>query len=180
MKIFAAGVFTFLVAIFHVIGILLGLLLVPLGYKLGLTIRGGKFSRKPYIWGFKSKWLWLWGNDEDGVDGRPHVISESVWLETPSFKTVFAWSALRNPFNNARFWKPVIPNPSKYQVLWNNPSRGWLIRQGLLLGFQVRAFGWRLWLGIKFKPSDLDGPLPDWDTRSAGAGFALQLKKVPV
>lgn len=166
--------------VLQVTGILLGLVLVPYGFVRGLVLVPGLVPGE-YVWAFTSRWLWLWGNDEEGVDGNE--VHSPHWASKPTFKGVWYWSAIRNPFNNIRFWEPIRTpaRPDQYHVLWNNPKRGWLIRQGWwCLGFQLRVNGYRLWWGWKMKPNDLlTDALPSWDTRAEGMGFSLQAKRTP-
>lgn len=179
IKLLSAFIVTLGWMVVNIVGIVLGLILVPVGYYLsGLVLVPGLVNGE-WIWMFRSRALWLWGNDEEGVDG--FEVHHPMFARHPTFRMVWYWSAVRNPFNNIRFAKSVnaVPEPKEYRVWWNSPKYGWLIQQRYLLGFQVRLFGMRFWFGFKFKPSDLDGPLPEWDTRAQGLGFAMQFKKDP-
>lgn len=60
-------------------------------------------------WPFR--WMWLWGNDEDGIDGDPWTTSDGEpknpeWFEATAnwslWRRIFVWSAWRNSVGNAR------------------------------------------------------------------------------
>jgi len=57
---------------------------------------------------WKSKFLWLWDNQEDGICPS--------WYGPITRWNVFKWAALRNSVNNLRYIKGVS-DPS-YPVLW--------------------------------------------------------------
>jgi hypothetical protein len=58
------------------------------------------------------KWAWLWSNDEDGVYPTWYAKLNPAWSKA---RTIFTWSALRNPVNNLRY----VPGVSKKgRPLW--------------------------------------------------------------
>jgi len=51
------------------------------------------------------RWVWLWGNDFDGLLGDKHgtwAASTPFGLPADSFIAMYTWAALRNPINNMR------------------------------------------------------------------------------
>ena len=81
------------VAIFHIITILLGLIVVP--YCLMAIGKSGKDYPWPDL-------LWLWGNDEEGCPEWWIVRTTNMNWFIKKFPR-FWWYAVRNPVNNFRF-----------------------------------------------------------------------------
>lgn len=74
-------------------------------------------------------WAWVWSNDEDGIYPTWYHRVNPTWSYG---RTIFVWTALRNPVNNFRFVRGVskIGRP-----LWR---KTWGAKPG---GFYVQA-GW--------------------------------------
>lgn len=63
---------------------------------------GRRFGKPVLVW--KGGWLtWLWGNEEDGIDGRWFNGGLGFENNKPLAKRIFDWAALRNPVSNLRF-----------------------------------------------------------------------------
>jgi len=55
-----------------------------------------------FMWPF-NKLFWPWGNPEDGYLGEPSGKHSARWDgKERSFRAMFAWSAIRNAFNNVK------------------------------------------------------------------------------
>lgn len=173
---------------------LLGLIIVPV---LAYTGRYEfehvpRYNRQLVTWDYR--WAWLWGNDEDGVDGRRGFDkSNDWWLEKTiddSWATrIVKWSALRNPVSNDRFVLPFIIDPKKVRwigntryidqrskvrpqdFLWHFCWHGWYT------GMWVAYHGYMIRLGYKVHPEDQCG-LADNDYRRQGVPFAFQCGRV--
>ncbi len=87
----------------------MGLVISPLSYLVRVEDKSKKIPFK-YPAGFwypshVPKWLWLWGNDEDGfmgdTQGRWWNRDAYDWLDTPAKKSIF-WMTIRNPANNLK------------------------------------------------------------------------------
>jgi len=88
-----------------VVLVLLGVPIVGLGILFkAYTVEGERTD-------WKSRAMWLWGNDEDGIDG--YIMENGLlpsrnraWLRStlgwPHWKMIFVWSAWRNSVGNAR------------------------------------------------------------------------------
>lgn len=136
---------------------------------------------------FKWRWMWLYNNQEDGVDGlRGGDPNQSWWANQTygwrNWERVFVWSGLRNSVNNLRFvpvlsplftpdsiswvagtrWIVRRPAPPAWPTGSSNPTGtgGWAVaRQGLYVGV-TRQFGSRvLTFGYNFRPGDEGGAL---------------------
>lgn len=135
-------------------------------------------------------WAYPWGNEEDGIAGP-----RSFMHGAPAWKRAFVWSAWRNPVNNLRFIYPFGITIDPARIRWrgnvvDSPldddrnegvfrfrwSYTW---QGIFAGFWLRApVGGRVLnfrCGYKLVPKDARG-VPDYDYRSKGCGFGLQLQ----
>lgn len=175
-----------------------GLILIPIQTKLGrYERRKSKMYPNRTVTAWKDRWMWWWGNEEDGIDGYPtdtdgHLLN-MWWRERTAtkshFKTIFQWSALRNSVSNIRFskcpfWSLKI-NPSKVRSYMFEGEKvyGWFSWQGYRSNlFLIFGGKWRFWIGWKIEPRYEDfapaTKLPDDELRSKGAGFAIQFKKV--
>jgi hypothetical protein len=69
-------------------------------------------QKRILVW--KSRWMLLFGNEEDGVGG-PSWWDARIKGEL-SWKEVFLWSAWRNPVNNLRFVPVIHPVPDPQRV----------------------------------------------------------------
>lgn len=163
-------------------GWLLGMILVPIA-----SLAGAWYERPSQIPNYKSdnilawkwKFMWPWGNEEDGVTGAKWY--RDLHSDWSPVKQAIMWSAFRNPFNNMRFVKglnPVITPTMIQSVSGDSWDYTW---QGVFSGFrwfpQFKGNTYRFWLGWKLKPEDRFG-LADTDFRKYGVGFAVQFKKV--
>jgi hypothetical protein len=135
---------------------------------------------------FRARWMWLYGNREDGIDGRGGGDPEQAWwMERTKGVTlrerIFEWSALRNPVNNLRYIPVICP---KFRPKWiravgtgDEPPDGqfgWaFVWQGPYSGLYIKTPRIWFWIGWKFKPSDMKG-IPETDTRLPRCDFAAQ------
>lgn len=87
---------------------LLGLVLVPIMAATGfyyerdsLYYTDEKKPRRVLAW--RGGWLtWLWGNEEDGIDGRYFALNGFLSDGGPLVR-IIRWAALRNPVSNLRY-----------------------------------------------------------------------------
>jgi hypothetical protein len=141
-----------------------GLLLVPIGIWFG-----GK-SEADYGRRFDPpRWLWLWGNDEEGYDAPK---SYTLYPGASDFWRRYQWAALRNRTDNLQFtWfcPPPVPGRVNVDYLGNGGFicwQGWRHYVWTPLGKSGRAisFGWN------YYPTD-NAPLEPHDPRRFGCGF---------
>jgi len=144
------------------------------------------FNRTILVW--SKSWMWLWGNEENGVAGPLWYAQENpTWSQR---WRAFVWSAWRNPTCNLRFMTPFgfLIDPRRVRYVGNtldpdadylkDPSRtlyyfAWC---GWYSGFWLIYRGFQLRVGWKIIPKDKDG-LAATDYRRKGCGAALQLQK---
>lgn len=110
------------------------------------------------------------------------------------FFTSLIWSCLRNPTNGLRRLKyySAMPDPKKIELIGSyskdelykykqRTPHYWLIRQNIYVSFfwQFTIFKklFRIWLGHKIDPRDLEGRYLT-DYRSEGASFVTQFKPI--
>lgn len=139
---------------------------------------------------FRARWMWIYGNKEDGIDGlRGGDQAQRWWLDLTRSMTVrqriFAWSARRNHVNNLRYVPLLCP---RFRPAWigymgtgDEPpdgQSGWAyVWQGVYTGLYLKTPRTWFWLGWKFRPSDRNGVAPT-DTRLPRCDFATQLQRV--
>jgi hypothetical protein len=125
---------------------LLGFLLVPLALlcrRYTVRMDADRYTRLH----FQDRWMWLWDNDEDGIDGlairvsykNPEWVAGKRWS---LFRFVFVWSCWRNSVGNARrvpFFGLSIRDP-KDMVVYVPPSG--LDAMRLTAGFTPFANRW--------------------------------------
>lgn len=111
---------------------------------------------------FRNRWMWVWNNDEDGIDGlRGNDPAQNWWDDATRGLTVrqriFKWAAIRNPCANVRF-VPVL-SPLGYRDLLERRTVGFTIGKlkaayywhGIYSGLRMRynayefSIGWKLW-----------------------------------
>jgi len=170
-----------------------GVVLIPLLLSIkAYHTRPSRVYAGRKITAWTSGLFWLWGNEEDGIDGPD-------WYKAkyPAFfKRAFLWSAIRNPVNNDRFWFPmgVQLDPTRVRSVGNckaspqdDEAREQLLKfrwsyawQGPFSGLWVRLplkgkkyINFRI--GWKILPKDKEG-VPDYDYRKPGCGFGLQMQ----
>lgn len=129
---------------------------------------------------FISKWMWPWGNEENGVDGLTGNAPDG-WREWAATKTqrerVIQWSAFRNPSNNLRYVPILSPSFDPKYIKSRTWSDGnYFVTQGVYSSLRLHLGKFRFWIGWKFRPGDEKGISPQ-DTRLPRADFALQFKK---
>ena len=114
-------------------------------------------------------WLWLYGNDEDGLDPPWYREANPTW---GAWRRMWAWAAYRNPVNNLRFIEWLHPRPKVGQVIerkygtWTMLYQGWACNMLIPVGK-----GW-LYIGWKYWPYDLTATVQnEGDWRFYGCGF---------
>lgn len=133
---------------------LLGLVLMPVaclcGHNMVSPITKKEIFNAPW-------WLWIWGNDEDGILPRyyhPFTVEKDK-LGWSSFRITYVWAALRNSVDNLKYvpWinPPVLPvyiikvAPKQFHInsTW---SFIWWKGYGCLTFrfYNWYRFGWRL------------------------------------
>lgn len=172
-----------LVAAIHLFFVLLGLPLIA--WQSGrLTVDE---QRKLH---FKARWMWLYDNREDGVDGRRGGDpAQDWWMQRTKDRTlrerVFLWSALRNPVNNLRYVPIICPKFHPDQIGFYGTGdeppdgqSGWAYTwQGIYSGLYIKRPHLWFWIGWKLRPSDRNGISPT-DTRLPRCDFATQLQHI--
>jgi len=155
-----------------------GAVLIPIAAALGpitMTLRPSQKYPGRTVLAWAWPFLWLWGNEEDGLDGS----ANGFWPVCSGFerwRQIVVWSAWRNSVGNAR-WLPFfgmdVKNPTV--VLWPGGT--------LLEGPYVARQGYRFELRFPWSTKE-----PDWQKRrhcwvgwrmannvgSVGSGFAFQ------
>lgn len=122
------------------------------------------------------KWLWLWGNDEDGYDPLWWIIARKEWRP---FRRMWIWAAFRNPVNNLRFIKCIHPPPIKGKVTVIVRYHAWgrweLVYQGWACRMNFYAKRWEFRIGWKYETWDVAVACKDW--RRFGVGFGTRFIK---
>lgn len=161
-----------------IIVVILAQVIVPLAVWF-LPIRW-RYSKRQELRGafidvFPS-FLWLFGNEEDGVSGPYTSTSRSTqrWIakmwNKPLWYRRISWTAWRNPVSNERWlYKPLTNYPDD-MIFWSN-STLLIYRYGWRLG--ISAFFWRchLILGPKIFIPRASKPLDRW------CGFKIQFRR---
>jgi hypothetical protein len=176
--------------------ILLGFLIVPIAalprfmqyresdrYKGRMTLQFGD-------------WLWMYCNEEDGVDGGANGFWPSVVNVTTRFsgwKQIVAWSAWRNSVGNAR-WLPffglTIANPKAITAIvpdMDEKLYQWRRSPGATFetwwtdyrktGPYLARYGWRFELRFPWSATHfcwIGWRIAQQDTPNTGVGFAFQ------
>lgn len=147
--------------------VLLGLFLVPVAIKLGSwwksPINGQSIYSAP-------RFLWLWGNDEDGYKPAWYRLITPTWSE---WTRMYAWGAIRNPVNNLRFIKCLHPPQRADRVHWIMRGNFIFVWQGILSRLIYRSEKYEFSIGWKYEPEAKDAE--GW--QAYGQGFGLRLKK---
>lgn len=169
---------------------ILGFILVPIAAVCGAYYMapgrdgtGAPVAVFHFTWGF----MFPWDNIEDGIANDTYVKFESMFMK------IVYWSCIRNPANNLR----VLPGTScrivPSEVRWvggphtdpmlydmKPPKAEWFYAwQGpyasIWYQYNFRGQVYRIWLGFKIYPSDVNGVTP---YRKNGAGMVTQWKRV--
>jgi len=146
-----------------------------------LAIRYGQWERSPITgaWIYNApRWLWLWGNDEDGLDPAWYQLANPTW---GPFKRMLIWNAWRNSVNNLRcvLWLHPAPVAERIRcICWAGGTDGgwlrggWLCWQGVLYCIQLQTRWGEFTCGWRYYPEDAQGVDPsDW--RCWGCGFRV-------
>lgn len=171
---------------------LIGLLIVPVMTWLhSYDERESRFFPGRYILSWNPSWAWIWGNEEDGIDGLPeeddseaqHLVIQSRqlwwWDDTKAWSRthrIINWSAFRNDSGNLRYTPfGVKIDPAKIEVHWNS-DRGWLVSQGWRASLRIYWAGgkFRTWFGWGLYPYDVNTLIARDDGRWPGTGYKVQ------
>lgn len=148
---------------------LLGLVLVPFAIWFRVVQRGPITDR---LIANAPRWLWLWGNDEDGLAADWYDQQHQDWSP---FRVMYTWSALRNSVNNLRFVPVLSPKLNPAQIGWWHSKSGNVIVcwQGWYVGIETPWFHH----GYNVQPEDglHPGWIPATDFRWRGIGFRTGL-----
>lgn len=151
-----------------VLVILPGFFLVPLAILFkqpGRSVTGYPVMNAP-------RWLWLWGNDQDGLCADWYHTDH---MNRPWWLNAYIWSAWRNPANNLRF------------VRWLNPS--YKVKQALslyIIGDRVTILRYKWFYRVmilfpkRFLLAGWKFPMPGDDYlpwQDYGLGFGIRLKR---
>ena len=114
----------FYLLIIELIGGFIGLFVVPIAILFrtkGVPSKFGELTQEHSehyksegssgMWEFENapRWLWYWGNDEDGYLGEPSgKHSARNEGKERSFAAMYDWAALRNFFNNAKRYTSLM------------------------------------------------------------------------
>jgi hypothetical protein len=138
---------------------LMWVLLLPM-WVLGLVLTpiGIIFAQKSVSRGTLDppRWLWLWGNDQEGYDPRWYQIYRAGW---PRWFRMWEWAALRNSVNNIRYVPWLHPDPATAEVDMHFSSSGCILyTTGPFARLIVTFEGGDLLVGWKMPPM-----APYWD-----------------
>lgn len=169
--------------------IVLGHIMIPIAMLFkAYEVRQSKFYDKKIL-----TWTWdimyLWGNEEDGIDGGPgYPFNGETWSQT---RKIWTWTAVRNPVNNLRFVRPFSfkydnvkdikwigtePDALKHQKVPNY----YFASYKFYSCFRVHWTGSdgklkEFWVGWKIRPSNaITGVSP---YQVPGVGFTSQISK---
>jgi hypothetical protein len=140
-----------------------GLFLTPIGIIFAKKSATGDILNPP-------RWMWLWGNDQEGYDPRWYQIYRAGW---PRWFRMWEWAALRNSVNNIRYVPWLNPDPATAEVDMHFSSHGAILyTTGPFARLIVTFKGGDLLVGWKMPPM-----APYWD--SAARAVYLQTDPLP-
>jgi hypothetical protein len=149
---------------------ILGAVVVPFAILFG--------HNQPDITGTKTiysapKWLWLWGNQQDGYD--PEWAVNTIYKGWPVFLRRYSWAAWRNKSSNKRFILWLHPAPEPERIGFIQGRNWWICWQGWAHNWQwVRKKSWTE-IGWRYEPKDAQG-VAETDWRQYGCGVAFRLR----
>lgn len=152
---------------------LLGLVLIP-WQSASTEIRPSKYYPGRQLLQFKARWMWIFGNEEDGIDGLRGGDEDQYWWAEQTHGDsdrvrIFKWAAQRNPINNLRYVPLLSPlfHPDRIEVAGGYIWQGPYARLVLDIGSQRYSIGW------KFRPEDQHG-IAATDTRLPRCDFGAR------
>lgn len=158
-----------------IIGVILAQVIVPLAVWF-LPIRW-RYSRANRVRiDVFPRFLWLFGNEEDGVSGPYTSTSRSTqrWIakmwNKPLWYRRISWSAWRNPMANERWLYAPLPD-SVDDSIWYPTSDFFLYRYGWRVGMTFWIRNSKFILGPKFFFPPENKPLDRW------CGFKIQRRR---
>lgn len=166
------SIFTFVVYQLAVIPLwilgwpLMWMLGIPLAHVEKSPITGMPIINPP-------RWMWLWGNDEDGLDPDWYKEANPTW---GPLRRMMVWSCWRNSVNNLRCVKWLHPAPVAEKIQVHYWGENWLCWQGVFAQLRVRLGKYVFNCGWRYYPYDRNGVDPaDW--RCWGTGFRWSVLK---
>jgi hypothetical protein len=160
---------------------LAGLVLIP-WQATNTEVRPSKYYPNRMLLQFRARWMYLWGNEEDGIDGlRGGDVRQYWWAKmtvgASQAERIFRWSALRNPANNLRYVPGLSPRFRPYHIRYIGGAAKFYIWQGVY-GRLVLPLGGSLYsIGWKFRPGD-DRGIDTADTRLPRCDFGARRQKL--
>jgi len=149
------------------------------------TIRESEFYPGRMIAAFKAPWMWVFGNEENGIDGIVPISDQEWWITQTARLTpqerIFHWSALRNSVNNLRFCRPFAFKivPAKVRSIGTANSEnatGWFVAwSGPYFALYYARGSVRISIGWRIQPCDSVVIYPG-DTRAGWAGMTFNLR----
>lgn len=157
-------------------------------YELQWSPRFGD-QRRVLNWTWR--WMYPWGNDEDGIDGLPLLngmqFKNQFWRDKTrgwsQTHRILTWCVLRNAASNLRFMRVLgyKINPSQLYLGWHSyypaashdgyDGRSWFMWEGWRSNFYFEWHGVHFWIGWPQRPEDM----PDWYDDE----FALTISELP-
>lgn len=168
-----------------------GFVAVPIAAALNATeYRPSQRFPERLVLSWRWWWMWVFGNEEDGIDGTPldkntlrnfrNVEWRTRTYSWSEWRRIVVWAAFRNGVSNLRYTKwGLLIDPRKVVVHLNSNTE-WFVSQGWRSNYWYQGRRWRVWIGWPIKPWDyspFDAALTEGDPRSAGVGFKLQFKR---
>lgn len=96
------------------------------------------------------RWMWLWDNEEDGIDGDPWTSAgdepkNPEWFEATAgwflWRRIFVWSAWRNSVGNARFTRALGMTVTPKDVILSVPLGNLYLEQAVTTWNEYRKTG---------------------------------------
>lgn len=157
--------------VFFIPGLILGALVFPLAWRYAPKgLDWSILSRKGIIQRFDNRFLDAWfGNREDGLIAFWWRRDHPEWGE---FRLAYTWF-LRNPLANLRYIKPFgfVPIPKKIRSIDRRKDGfGWYLAwQGFYTCWMWQTKKFKVWIGWKLKPEDVNG-IDDWRAYGVSCG----------
>lgn len=172
--IFSAITWLLFISCIQLPAILIGWILVPLAaaakaYEPYEGFDGAGTPRVQYR--FTWPFMWLFGNEEDGVADNTYSKHTNMFLR------IVSWSANRNPANNLRYVKYLSFRITPEKVQYVRGQNWFLCWHGIYSCFYATFWGRELLIGYKVYPSDRLG-VPVKSHRYKSVGFGLQFKRL--
>ncbi|MGH7746901.1 MAG: DUF7338 family protein [Candidatus Dormibacteria bacterium] len=151
---------------------LLAFLLVPVAAMLkATTTRPSEYTgyngRQVLAW--TADWMWLWGNEEDGIDGSANNFQQPSTSYWGHVLQIIKWSTWRNKLGNDRW--------TKLLGMTVDPLKVHIVGMDLVNGPYVANQGWRFEVRFpwsKTKQFRLGWGMTTNRAGSVGVGFGFE------